>query len=143
VEAVQIFDSNGDILADSAFEEASGRWIRQIITDLEGKVPVILFSKGVAGRLDSLVSTGADILSVDWSHSLASVRRQLPANVGVQGNLDPFLLTTTPELVADETKRILTEMQGYDGHIFNLGHGVPPNAKLECIQSLVDTVRAG
>jgi uroporphyrinogen decarboxylase len=60
----------------------------------------------------------------------------------VQGNLDPFLLTTTPELVAAETTRILREMKGAKGHVFNLGHGVPPNAKLECIQALVETVRS-
>jgi uroporphyrinogen decarboxylase len=140
-EALQIFDSNGDILADNAFEAASGRWIREIITALEGKVPVILFSRGAHGRLADLVSTGANVLSVDWMQPLAGIRRQLPDGVGVQGNLDPFLLTTTPELVARETTRILRDMAGLTGHVFNLGHGVPPTAKLECIQALVDTVR--
>ena len=139
-DAVQIFDSHGDILADNVFEAASGRWIRQIIAGLEGKVPVILFSKG--SRLAELVSTGANVLSVDWTRPLAGVRDLLPANVGVQGNLDPFLLTTTPELVAAETGRILRDMAGRTGHVFNLGHGVTPSAKLECIQALVDTVRS-
>ena len=141
-EAVQIFDSNGDILADNTYEAASGRWIREIITALGNKVPVILFSKGVPGRLDSLVSTGANVLSIDWAQPLAQIRNQLPANVGVQGNLDPFLLTTTPEIVTAETSRILNEMKGLPGHVFNLGHGVTPTAKIECIQSLVETVRS-
>lgn len=141
VEAVQIFDSNGDLLADNAYEEASGRWIRGIVSALGGKVPVILFSKGVQSRLDGLVSTGANVLSVDWTQPLAAIRRLLPANVGVQGNLDPFLLTTTPDLVAVETSRILRDMEGLHGHVFNLGHGVTPDAKLECLQALVDTVR--
>lgn len=140
-EAVQIFDSNGDILADNVFEAASCRWMREVISSLEGKVPVILFSKGVQSRLDSLVSTGANVLSVDWTLPLAGIRTALPENVGVQGNLDPFLLTTAPELVAAETVRILTDMKGLSGHVFNLGHGVSPSAKLECIQALVDTVR--
>ena len=140
-EAVQIFDSNGDALADNAFEAASGRWIRQIIKALAGKVPVILFSKGVPGRLPQLVQTGASVLSVDWTQPLAGVRDLLPDNVGVQGNLDPVLLTTSPELVAAETTRILRDMAGRAGHVFNLGHGVPPAAKLGCIQALVDTVR--
>ena len=140
-EAVQIFDSNGDMLADNAYEAASGRWIRDIISSLDGKVPVILFSKGGIGRLDQLVSTGANVLSVDWTQPLAGIRRHLPDHVGVQGNLDPFLLTTTPELVATETTRILNDMKGLTGHVFNLGHGVTPAAKLECIQALVDTVR--
>jgi len=35
----------------------------------------------------------------------------------------------------------LNEMKGRAGHIFNLGHGVTPESKLECIQAVVDTVR--
>jgi uroporphyrinogen decarboxylase len=141
-EAVQIFDSNGDMLADNAFEAASGRWIREVIRALDGVVPVILFSKGAHGRLDALVATGASVLSVDWTQRMGAIRSQLPGNVGVQGNLDPFLLTTTPELVAAESSRILRDMAGLNGHVFNLGHGVTPNAKLECIQAVVDTVRS-
>ena len=72
----------------------------------------------------------------------AEVAKRVPANVAVQGNLDPFLLTTTPEAVAAETRRILSEMRARPGHIFNLGHGVPPAAKLENLASLVDTVRS-
>ncbi len=140
-EAVQIFDSNGDILADNIFEAASGRWIREIIEALDKKVPVTLFSKGVPGRLDALVSTKANVLSIDWDQPLDIIRKQLPTDVGVQGNLDPFLLTTTPEIVATETTRILRTMKGQRGHIFNLGHGVPPTAKLACIQALVETVQ--
>ena len=59
----------------------------------------------------------------------------------MQGNLDPVLLTTTPPIVAAEVTRLLEEMRGKDGYIFNLGHGVPPDAKLECIESLVTTVQ--
>ena len=140
-DAIQIFDSLGGELADNAFENASGRWIRQIITQLGGQVPVILFAKGTHGKWDALVETGANILSVDWTQSLAKVRALLPHNVGVQGNLDPSLLATTPEIVAAETARILREMAGVSGHIFNLGHGVPQQAKLECIEALAETVR--
>jgi len=141
-EAVQIFDSLGGILSDGNFVPASGRWIRQIIAGLKGQVPVIVFSKGTHGNWDDLVATGAQVLGIDSNVRLAQIRDQLPATVAVQGNLDPFVLSTTPETVASEATRILTEMRGRPGHIFNLGHGVPPNAKLENIQSLVDTVRS-
>src|SRR5207249_1074616 len=108
---------------------------------LERQVPVIVFSKGAHENWNALVHTGADVLGLDWTVRLATVQSLLPANVGVQGNLDPALLTTTPEIVAGETTRLLTEMRGRNGHIFNLGHGVPPTAKLENISSLVETVR--
>jgi uroporphyrinogen decarboxylase len=140
-DAVQIFDSLGGLLPESAFASASANWIKQIIAALNGAVPVIVFSKDVHGNWDTLADTGADVLSVDCHVRLADVRARLPAHLGVQGNLDPFLLTTNPEIVVAETNRILTEMRGARGHIFNLGHGVPPDAKLECIESLAYTVR--
>jgi uroporphyrinogen decarboxylase len=140
-DALQIFDSSGGLLADNAFDAASGLWIQQIIAALGNQVPVILFSKGTHGKWASLVATGANILSIDWTQPLAEVRALLPAHVGVQGNLDPALLGTTPEIVATETTRILQDMKGQSGHIFNLGHGVTPSAKLECIEALVTTVR--
>jgi uroporphyrinogen decarboxylase len=107
----------------------------------DSKAPSFISLRGY-GRLDQLVSTGANVLSVDWTQSLAAVRRALPEKVGVQGNLDPFLLTTTPEIVAAEATRILREMRGLPGHVFNLGHGVPKEAKLECLAALVQTVRS-
>ena len=140
-DAVQLFDSSGGVLAGNAFEAASGRWLREIVRGLAGRAPVILFARGVHGRWGELAVTGANILSVDWTQSLSQIRRLRPDGVGVQGNLDPALLTGTPEIVAAETARILRDMAGLPGHIFNLGHGVPPGAKLECIQALVETVR--
>jgi uroporphyrinogen decarboxylase len=139
-EAVQIFDSLGGLLSGGNFQEASGRWIRQIVSSLGGRVPVIVFSKGTHGHWRELADTGARVLGIDWNVSLAEIASKLPATLGVQGNLDPFLLTTTPEVVAAETSRILGEMRGRPGHVFNLGHGVPPGAKLENIESLVATV---
>ncbi len=142
VDAVQIFDSLGGVLSESSFAAASARWMKQIITSLNRQVPVIVFSKGTHGNWDELVGTGAQVLGADCNVRLAQVRERLPAGVAVQGNLDPFLLSTTPEIVAGETSRILREMRGRTGHIFNLGHGVPPDAKLENIESLVAAVRS-
>jgi uroporphyrinogen decarboxylase len=141
VDAVQIFDSLGGVLSEGNFQAASAMWIQQIINGLDGKVPVIVFAKGTHGNWQELVATGGQVLGVDWNVRLAEVCARLPKTVAVQGNLDPFLLTTTPDAVATETSRILNEMNGRPGHVFNLGHGVPPNARLENIQSLVDTVR--
>ncbi len=140
-DAVQIFDSLGDALSDGSFGAASARWIKQIITALKGRVPVIVFARGAHGNWRDLVETGAQVLGVDWNARLSKVAEGLPADVAVQGNLDPYLLTTTQAHVAAETNRILNEMRQRPGHIFNLGHGVPPEARLENIETLVNTVR--
>ena len=102
---------------------------------------MIVFSRGTHGNWNDLVDTGALVLGLDWTVGLSETCTRLPARVAVQGNLDPFLLTTTPDIVAAETKRLLSELAGRPGHLFNLGHGVPPTAKLENIEALVHTVR--
>jgi len=141
VDAIQVFDSLGGVLGDGSFAAASAIWIKQIIASLGTKAPVIVFAKGAHGNWGDLIDTGAQVLGIDSNVHLIDVATRLPKHIGVQGNLDPFLLSTVPEMVAVETRRILDEMRGRPGHIFNLGHGVPPNAKLENIQCLVDTVR--
>ena len=141
VDAVQIFDSLGGGLPASAYASASARWMKQIIASLKTEAPVIVFAKGAHGSWRVLADTGARVLGVDCSVRLADVRVQLPAALAVQGNLDPFLLRTTPETVAAQTRLLLDELGGQPGHVFNLGHGVPPDARLENIEALVQTVR--
>jgi uroporphyrinogen decarboxylase len=140
-DAIQIFDSLAGVLPGNAYERASGDSIRQIVSALKGQVPVIVFARGCHGSWEPLVDTGAQVLGIDWNLRLAEVRTRLPGGVGIQGNLDPALLTMTPAVVAEETRGLLDEMRGRNGYIFNLGHGVPPNAKLENIEALVATVR--
>jgi uroporphyrinogen decarboxylase len=139
-DAIQIFDSWGGIIAGADYEAASLRWIRQIVAALPADFPVILYAKGTSPHVTDQAFTGIRVLSVDWTNDLAIVRRTLPANVAVQGNLDPVLMNTTPEIVRREAERLLGSMRGTRGHIFNLGHGIMPHAKIECMQALVDTV---
>jgi len=78
---------------------------------------------------------------VDWTSELAIVRRTLPPNVAVQGNLDPVLLNTTPEIVRRETTRLLESMRGTSGHIFNLGHGILPETPIAHVEHLLKRIR--
>lgn len=143
VDAVQIFDSHGEFAPAKDFHALSGRWIARIVAGLKRRVPVIVFSKGANSSAAELVATGADVLGVDWKVDLAEWRQRLPDGLGIQGNLDPTLLIDcTPDEVAVETRRLLTQMRGRNGYIFNLGHGVPPTATLENIERLVTTVRS-
>ncbi len=143
IDALQIFDSHGGHLAPTEFQEASGRWTNEIIAHLGGKVPVINFSLGTHGNWPDLINSGANILGIDWQTDLAEARKIIPAQLALQGNLSPaHIAESTPEVVAAETKKVLETMRGRPGHIFNLGHGLTPGAKLENIAALVETVKA-
>ena len=173
VDALQIFDSHGGHLAANEFQEASGRWMREIVAqtsksavsrvsnpqaaesrtrsrleigDTAGletcATPIIVFSLGTHGNWNDLAATGANAIGVDWQFSLQRAREILPPTVAIQGNLAPVMLSDVPpEAVVRETKKLLEIMRDRPGYIFNLGHGVTPDAKLENIQALVDTVK--
>ena len=150
VDAVQIFDSHGGQLPSEDFQEASGRWVNEIVKNLRAPqapgpelcASVIVFSLGTHKNWDDLVATGANVIGVDWQYSLSEARKRIPEGIALQGNLAPSVLSdATPEEVTRETKTILEAMRGRAGHIFNLGHGLTPGAKLENIEALVNTVR--
>jgi uroporphyrinogen decarboxylase len=138
-DAIQIFDSWAGVLAGADYEAASLRWIREIIASLPREFPVILFAKGAGAQLVEQSFTGARGLSVDWTVDLRAARAQLPKTIALQGNLDPQLLTTTPDLVRTATTRLLESLRGTAGHILNLGHGITPDARIECVEALVTT----
>jgi uroporphyrinogen decarboxylase len=150
-DAIQIFDSWGGLVAGPDYEPASLQWIRRIIAALPSDFPVILYANGTAPHLPAQAASGARVLSVDSTVDLATVHDQLTRDpelrrrnlrVGLQGNLDPALPGTTPDKVRCETERLLESMRGRPGHIVNLGHGIRPDAKLECVAALIDTVTA-
>ena len=58
----------------------------------------------------------------------------------MQGNLDPVVLTTTPEITRIEAQRVLDQAGTQPGFIFNLGHGMIPTAKIECVEALMEVV---
>ncbi len=139
-DAIQIFDSWGGILAGPDYEAASLQWIRRLVAALPADFPIILYAKGTSPHLAAQAASGVRAISVDWTSDLAAVRASLPANLALQGNLDPVLMTTTPDIVRAQANRLLTSMRGRPGHIFNLGHGITPDAKIECMSALVETV---
>ena len=145
VDAVQIFDSHGGHLEPKEFQAASGRWMQEIVSALRtphSAPPVIVFSLGTHGNWPDLIGTGANVIGLDWQTSLIEARKLIPEGIGLQGNLAPTLLVEAmPSVVATETRAVLEAMRGRSGHIFNLGHGLTPGAKLENITALVETVR--
>jgi uroporphyrinogen decarboxylase len=142
VHAVQIFDTWGGILTQDDFEEFSLSYIRKIISEVKGKeVPVVLFAKGVHYHLERLSDSGADVLGLDWTMNIGDVRKKLGDKVALQGNLDPAMLYAGHEKIKYEAKKILTSFGKGSGHIFNLGHGVPPDVRPESLKILVDFVK--
>ncbi len=139
-DAIQIFDSWGSICSGIDYWEHSLRWIKTIIDALPEDFPIILFAKGMSHHAENLLKTGAKILSLDWSVNMQQFVNTLPTSCAIQGNLDPVILNTTPDIVRSNALKLLDQMQSYPGYIFNLGHGILPEAKIENVEMLIETV---
>ncbi|MGB1127689.1 MAG: uroporphyrinogen decarboxylase [Opitutales bacterium] len=139
-DAVQIFDSWGAICPESHYEAWSLRWIHHIIRELEGRAPVIIYAKGMGHKAPDLIRAGAKVVSLDWTIKLRHMRQRIGDAAAIQGNLDPVTLTTTPEITRRETQRVLDDAGTSPGFIFNLGHGMIPSAKIECVEALMETI---
>lgn len=140
VDAIQIFDSWGSVCSGPDYWEMSLKWVKYIIDALPRSIPVILFAKGMAHHVKSLLKTGAQVLSVDWSVDMGDMCNATLQPFSVQGNMDPIILNMTPEVVRKQTLKLLDQMSAYRGYIFNLGHGILPDAKIENVEMLVQTV---
>ena len=151
-QAVMVFDSWGGVLADGAFQRFSLHYTQQVVGALqrskEGqRVPVIVFTKGGGLWLDEIAGIGADVVGLDWTVNLGRARAAVGSRVALQGNLDPNVLFAPPEAVAREAVAVLDSFgrpqradRGWDGHVFNLGHGISQFTPPEHVSALVEAV---
>ncbi|WP_037919560.1 uroporphyrinogen decarboxylase [Sulfurihydrogenibium subterraneum] len=141
-DAVQIFDSWAGHLSPKDYKEFALLPVKKIIKNLKRDYqPVIHFSKGVAGVIDFITESGADVYSMDWMIDIKDVKKKIYPKASVQGNLDPTVLYAEKNAIKKEAEYVLESWGKDSGHIFNLGHGLNPDMSVENVKYLVDTVK--
>jgi len=153
-QAVMIFDTWGGVLTDPAYRSCSLATIAQVIEKLdrehEGeRVPTIVFTKGGGLWLEAISETGCDAVGVDWVVDLGQARARIGNRCALQGNLDPAVLLAGSKATTEEARRILDSFGrpqrtdgGFDGHVFNLGHGISQFTDPQVVAALVDAVHS-
>lgn len=139
-DVIQIFDSWGGLLGPADFEHISLPYIRQIVSALKDKVPVIVFAKGAWHSLPAIAETGAQGLGIDWCITPQTARSMAGEGVTLQGNFDPAKLLSPIPVIKKEVKEMLDAFGG-KRHIANLGHGILPNIPVDHARAFVDTVK--
>jgi len=139
--AVQLFDSWVGTLsaADYAeFVQPHSAAVLASVADLG--VPRIHFGVGTGELLALMGEAGADVVGVDWRVPLSEATRRVGPSRALQGNLDPALLQARWPVVEAAVRRVLREGAAAPGHVFNLGHGVPPDTDPEVLTRIVELV---
>ncbi|MFB5673328.1 uroporphyrinogen decarboxylase [Paenibacillus terreus] len=140
--AFQLFDSWVGALAPRDFEVFVLPTIKRIFHELSDlKVPKIYFPGVSSGELLPLLRTlKADVVGLDWRVSIPEGRRRLNGGFAIQGNLDPYVLTAPMDVIKQHAKEIIDAGVQEPGYIFNLGHGLFPEASLEKLRELTQYV---
>lgn len=140
-QAVQLFDTWAGILSPADYKEHVLPYVKTAVAELKKEgVPVIYFVNDCSGLLKEIKKTGADVIGIDWRVDLGAAVKSLGRKIAVQGNLDPFALFLPQEKMEEKVKDILWKGETAKGHIFNLGHGVFPEAPVEKVVAMVEAV---
>ncbi len=143
-EVIKLFDSWAGSLKGQDFDDFALAPTKRIIAALKARhpgLPVIAFPREAGPRYEGFArATGADCVALDSSVSADWAAPHVQKDGCVQGNLDQRLLVTGGEDLVAETKRVVRAFSG-GPHIFNLGHGITPDADPDNVQRMIDAIR--
>jgi uroporphyrinogen decarboxylase len=145
-EVVKIFDSWAGSLKGADFDRYALEPCRRITAALKQRhpgLPVIGFPRGAGARYEGFAkATGVDCVALDDGVTPEWAAEHVQKDGCVQGNLASSHMVTGGEALVEETRRIVRAFSG-GPHIFNLGHGITPDADPENVQRMIDAVRGG
>jgi uroporphyrinogen decarboxylase len=143
-EVVKLFDSWAGSLKGPDFTDFAIKPTARIITALKSRhpgLPVIAFPREAGqGYIGFAEATGADCVALDNSVTPEWAAEHVQTTGCVQGNLAPHHMVTGGQALIDATRRVVRAFR-HGPHIFNLGHGITPEADPEKVTLMVETVR--
>lgn len=139
-DCVQVFESWAEGLPAPLFERVILRPTKRLVArlrELGVTAPVIGFPRGAGAQIRRYaLETGVTALGIDTQTPGAFAREQTPDGMPLQGNLDPQLVVAGGEALERGVRDVIESFAGRP-HIFNLGHGITPEASPENVAELV------
>ncbi|MEC8735587.1 MAG: uroporphyrinogen decarboxylase [Candidatus Thermoplasmatota archaeon] len=140
-DAVQVFDTWAGLLSPETYREfampATAKSIEVFREKVGNDTPLIHYAKGSGHLHGDIRNLNLNAISLDWRDDLALNREHFGEKFAFQGNLDPSLLHGSTEMAKLATRKVLNEAGDKPGHIFNLGHGFAPSARIECVETVL------
>ncbi len=144
-DAVKIFDSWAGSLTGEDFTRHALDPARKIVAALRSRhpdLPVIVFPRGAGTRYEGFAAaTGASCVALDQDLDADWAAAHVQRDGCVQGNLAPEHLVTGGQALIDEVRRVRAAFAN-GPHIFNLGHGITPDADPDNVALMLETLRS-
>lgn len=140
-DAVQIFDTWAGLLSPEIYRRfampATAKTIEVFREKVNREVPIIHYAKGSGHLHSDIRDLDLNAISLDWRDDLSQNRQEFGDKYAFQGNLDPSLLHGSTKMAKLATRDVLKSAGDKPGHIFNLGHGFAPSARIECVETVL------
>ena len=135
-QVIQLFDSWAGELSPKDYAEFALPYQQKIFGSINRSAPSIIYINGSGTFLELMATCGADVLSIDWRVNLEDVRTRVGQGITLQGNLDPCVLLSTPEIINSKARELI-RAGGGQRHILNLGHGILPMTPVENAKAFI------
>ncbi len=140
-QVIQLFDSWAGELSREDYEQFALPYEQKIFASINhSAAPAILFINGCGNFLEKMATSGADVLSIDWRIDLRDARARVGPQLTLQGNLDPCVLLSTPEIITEKARELIRAGGGHR-HILNLGHGILPMTPVENARAFIEAAK--
>jgi len=142
---LMIFDSWSHMIPNNFFEDCAINPISNIVQILREKkifTPIIGFPfKAGSSIIKYSYETQVDCIALDWSVNLNWANNNINKQIAIQGNLDPASLIPTKSYHLKKNVLAILEIMRDRRLIFNVGHGLTPDCKIENVKTVIDIVR--
>ena len=135
---IQIFDSWAGLVEDKISEYIYIPTLNIVEYTKKLGVPVICFPRGIKNYKNFCEIVKPDMISIDYEVDPKKIIEEI--NIPVQGGLDPKVLLTDKDEIKKKVEKYLTIFKDHP-YVFNLGHGILPETKIDLVNELIGTVR--
>ena len=144
-DVIKIFDSWAGALNADMVLRYSLKPIKKIVVEIKKKfpdIPFIVFPRSVNTIYSSFSNEDCfDVLAVDQFLDRKWIANEIQPKKIIQGNLDPIFLTQKKDILMQELKDVTHDFKRYP-YIFNLGHGITPDASVDNVRLVVDYIKS-
>jgi uroporphyrinogen decarboxylase len=144
IDVFQLFETHAGLIPSGIYVERILPFVKRICNAVRNKnIPVIFFPKGIGAGISHINYEVADFASIDWQFSLPKAREMCDSKIGLQGNLDPRILSVdNKEIIQKELDKFISFGKNEHKWIFNTGHGLLPDNSFENVKFVVDWVKS-
>ena len=135
---IQIFDSWAGLLKNKIPEYILNPTSRIVEYTQKLGVPVICFPRGIKNYKSFCEAVKPDAINIDYEVDPKKIVKEI--DIPIQGGLDPKILLTNKENLIKSVKNYLNIFKDHP-YIFNLGHGILPETKIEMVEEMITTIR--